>query len=601
MALRPGRDFLTQLQSPIGFIFLGLLAQFTFGIAVSFAQNGLHTGTASEDVYTNAAAFMSRTNPQADTPHLDCLAGLGCESGQPAAQAAVQSQQSSPSATSPRLIRGWGQSEQSGTAAPLAVANPQSAVAPPPSTAVWENDDGTSAPSGMVDRSAISGSDPSADAADNQLSMDGYAKTQHGTPQHCASNPQVCTMVGGQPVYDQGDGVEPEPAPSCKDKLETAQKTCRTLQGAGDDPATAVVIGAMVSQITNAAAMVATAGKDPKRQCEIQADINKWMGTLSAAKGTACAVTMRSCTSTCDQEAAQNEKTNPGAARLARNASKACSSMIIDVYQMGTQFLASVPGYMANRECAKDFGAETPVAEPEIPDWAKPVGDCNDPRNMSLGCQCLRPEGASKSECLALKGLPGYDHLAGGTGGLASSLGGGTGGGAGGAGGLPPIPGAEGPGLEPGQPNPGQGGQGQQPMMGGVGGGLGGQGGGLQSLGGDGGGYGPLDDPKSVITGQNSANGAAIGGGGGSGGGFAGGLSGGRGGGGRAKDGLDGLLDRFNLKKLLPKAKVVNRGLAGMSVKSVDGITGPMGPSIFEKATNQYRIQMQKQNVLLDP
>ncbi len=64
--------------------------------------------------------------------------------------------------------------------------------------------------------------------------------------------------------------------------------------------------------------------------------------------------------------------------------------------------------------------------------------------------------------------------------------------------------------------------------------------------------------------------------------------------------GGDGFFDRFNLKKFLPGSKYKTRGIAGMSVKSVDGITGPTGPSIWEKATRQYQEQIQKQNVILE-
>jgi hypothetical protein len=37
-----------------------------------------------------------------------------------------------------------------------------------------------------------------------------------------------------------------------------------------------------------------------------------------------------------------------------------------------------------------------------------------------------------------------------------------------------------------------------------------------------------------------------------------------------------------------------------MSVPAKDGVTGPMGPSLWEKASRQYQEQVQKQNVILD-
>ena len=59
-------------------------------------------------------------------------------------------------------------------------------------------------------------------------------------------------------------------------------------------------------------------------------------------------------------------------------------------------------------------------------------------------------------------------------------------------------------------------------------------------------------------------------------------------------------MDKFNLKNFLPGSKYKTRGIAGMSVKSVDGITGPTGPSLWEKATRQYQEQIQKKNVIVD-
>jgi hypothetical protein len=37
-----------------------------------------------------------------------------------------------------------------------------------------------------------------------------------------------------------------------------------------------------------------------------------------------------------------------------------------------------------------------------------------------------------------------------------------------------------------------------------------------------------------------------------------------------------------------------------MNGTAKDGITGPMGPSLWEKATRQYQEQIQKQNVITD-
>jgi len=117
------------------------------------------------------------------------------------------------------------------------------------------------------------------------------------------------------------------------------------------------------------------------------------------------------------------------------------------------------------------------------------------------------------------------------------------------------------------------------------GGGLGGggAGGGMGGFGSEGA-PGPSDINKNVITGQSGGSG------GGSSGGFAatsGGGGGGKGGG--SGDGAGGGYGGFNLNKFLPKD--AKRGLAGMSIEAKDGVTGPMGPSIWEKVSNQYQNQ----------
>jgi hypothetical protein len=123
---------------------------------------------------------------------------------------------------------------------------------------------------------------------------------------------------------------------------------------------------------------------------------------------------------------------------------------------------------------------------------------------------------------------------------------------------------------------------------GGAGGGLGGGGpGGLNPEGGDGTGASGID--KNVITGTSGAGSggglSAVGGGGG-GSSKPGGGSGGGGGG------------SFNLAKYLPKNMFQNRGLAGMTVPAQDGVTGPLGPTIWEKVHTRY--EDKKSSLILD-
>jgi hypothetical protein len=104
---------------------------------------------------------------------------------------------------------------------------------------------------------------------------------------------------------------------------------------------------------------------------------------------------------------------------------------------------------------------------------------------------------------------------------------------------------------------------------------------------GDDGGPGRSNVDKGVITGMMGGSGSgAVGGGAGGGGG------GGTGKGGGGKNAAGG----FDLSKYLPKA--ATRGVAGMSISAKDGVTGPLGPSIWEKVSNQY--QLQKPNMIQD-
>ena len=102
----------------------------------------------------------------------------------------------------------------------------------------------------------------------------------------------------------------------------------------------------------------------------------------------------------------------------------------------------------------------------------------------------------------------------------------------------------------------------------------------------------PSNVDKSVITGQSGGSGGAGGASGGAGSG--GGLSAGHSGGGNG-------IGTFDIGKFLPAKKdYKNRGLASVGFQSKDGITGPMGPSIWEKVANQYQQQKAKQNLILD-
>jgi hypothetical protein len=96
---------------------------------------------------------------------------------------------------------------------------------------------------------------------------------------------------------------------------------------------------------------------------------------------------------------------------------------------------------------------------------------------------------------------------------------------------------------------------------------------------------------KNVITGQSN------GGGSGAASGLSASGSSGAGSGKNSSGGSEKNND-VNFKALLPKKKdYLGRGLAGMTVQAVDGITGPFGPSLFEKVSNRMAIKLQQGQV----
>lgn len=124
---------------------------------------------------------------------------------------------------------------------------------------------------------------------------------------------------------------------------------------------------------------------------------------------------------------------------------------------------------------------------------------------------------------------------------------------------------------------------------GGGGGGFGGGGKGLQSINGG----GNDGDGKSGVP-TNVIQGTAGGGGSGGGGGFGGGPNGNAPGKYAQQKDPKGL----NLKDMLPKWR--NRSVAGMSISAKDGMTAPLGPSMFEKVSRQYQTQREKRVFIED-
>lgn len=395
-----------------------------------------------------------------------------------------------------------------------------------------------------------------------------------------------------------GDSNLSEDESSCAHEQKMAANVC-LVPGAGDmEPGEAAMYTMLANQLTSSIAQVASVGKNAGAQCSLQANIQKTMAAINGVKGFACGALVKKCKSACDNEAqnytkqaAANADDPPLAAEEKKKAAAAkklmnrCDGYTVQVMQMMAGAMQSMGAFAANKQCASDFAAFNAAAPTYTPIAMPSVGDCSDPNNQSLTCYCQKDANKASAMCAGFN--PGNTALNGGSttttpnGSTVTS---------------PYSSTTDNPGdtTDPFAGGPGgktAGGDGK-----GMGdGGSGAPGGGnLSAFGSEGGGPGGGGDPRSAITGTSGGTGSglgAAGGGGGAGGGLARNNAAAKG---------EGFLDKFNLKRFLPGSKFKARGIAGMSVKSVDGITGPMGPSIWEKATRQYQEQIQKQNVILD-
>lgn len=393
-------------------------------------------------------------------------------------------------------------------------------------------------------------------------------------------------------------GVEGGEEATCQSTQQTAQTACLTPGTSGMDPGTAAAFTIMVNQLPQLAMQIAAAGKNMAQQCRMQADVNKLMATINGVKGTACGVMISKCNSRCEAEHADNQTkfnaaTSPETkahfkGEMAKNrvAMNRCNAFSGQVAAMMMGAMQSGAAIVQNNQCAKEAEALANMPVPTFSPIAMPnPTDCTDPSNQSFACFCTREVNKASPMCAGFNG----GGLAGGgasptgpSNGIGSSV-------------ATPFLGtdADGDGIEDGpaglqQKQNASNGDGFSP-----GGGSAPSGGGLGGFGGDDGGMGAPGDPRSAITGTSGGTGSGLGSGGGGGGGLARNNGAGAGGAGN-------FMDKFNLKRFLPGSKYKARGIAGMSVKSVDGITGPMGPSIWEKATRQYQEQIQKQNVIVD-
>ncbi|CAN5724717.1 hypothetical protein BH10BDE1_BH10BDE1_29690 [soil metagenome] len=384
---------------------------------------------------------------------------------------------------------------------------------------------------------------------------------------------------------------------ACDSAYSLATSACLLPGVEGMDPGSAAMFTMLLTQqLPSLASQITSIGKNMSQQCQAQADVQKVMTAINGIKGAACATTISTCRETCETETTEAKSASQAAtarydsATATKETTKAgkatahgnkCAAYTTQVVQMMMAAMQNGVQMVANGQCAKDLAAFNAAPPTSTPPTMTQIGGCEDPNNQTLACYCTRPGNATSAMCSGFSG-----------GGLA---GGGTSTTPNGSTVAAPyaqtvLDTGDGNTVDPFANPAKKSGDGKGPGDGGSGAP---GGGGIASFGSEGGGSGAGGTPLSAITGTSGGTGSGLGG------------SGGGGGGGLARNngkaaGGGSLMDKFNLKRFLPGSKYKTRGIAGMSVKSVDGITGPMGPSLFEKATRQYQEQIQKQSVILD-
>lgn len=408
-----------------------------------------------------------------------------------------------------------------------------------------------------------------------------------------------------------------DPSAGCDTRANIADASCNTMSILGMSPEAGAMTELAIGQATQLFQQMQAQGRNQAQQCQSQANLSRIMASISALKAAACGTNMNACKNRCQIQSRYHDcrkravthcmshpvqPPNPGQSALRPlstyetqmasrygQRSATCSRYGQNMMMMVMQGMNFGSAMAQNQQCANLTSSSTPVPGATMPPWGTPPGvtlpgggsaTCDDPTYAATSLACICQKDPTNRLC-----------------------GGGTGGPTGGTGptgngvGTPGRPFSPGTGVgSNGRPidqtqakaNT-QGGSNITPdgQMGGLGGG---QGGGMGGVGDQGGGAAPSTVDKNVIQGVSGA-----------GGGMGGGSGGGGGGGGFNPGGGRGGSDEswFNLKKFLPNKKdFKNRGLAGMTVPAVDGVTGPMGPSLWEKVTNQY--QVQKPNLITD-
>jgi hypothetical protein len=370
----------------------------------------------------------------------------------------------------------------------------------------------------------------------------------------------------------------------CGVKAKLAKGACNPMGFAGMDSQTSAMMEMMMGQAMSMASSIGSTGASQGEQCSKQADLSKMVGMINAAKGLACAAAMSACKDSCEEPSPAPKETAQIAAY--KKEAKTCAGYQTNMMMSLMQAMQMGKNFVSNSSCA---AAATSLAN--LPTMTAPPqvvlptpGDCSDPAVAQSNISCICKATPTNPICgtAVAQTVPTSANISSsGPGSVPRPF---TGSSGTGTAGLTPDTSVSAASTKAGTNEQGKGGGG-----GGFGGGSGGSGAAGGGGGEDPGGAGSSVD-KNVITG---AGGGGAGGGLGSPGGGGGGKGDGSGGSGKS------FFDKFNLAKFLPNKKDYgSRGLAGMSVQSKDGVTGPMGPSLWEKVSNQY--QQQKPKLIQD-
>lgn len=376
-------------------------------------------------------------------------------------------------------------------------------------------------------------------------------------------------------------------AKTCTDARDAANQACSNPNStSGMGGADKAMMMTLLAAAASTGAQIA-ASKGSAMACMLGEGLATTLQGLTLLKGNACTKQINACQTVCNEVSSSESaaytaanKKQPVDTALAGAADKgqrdsdsavsSCKGYTQNSAMMALQMqqLMGNAAKMAQCAAATSSTAATAVATPSPVALATGTGDCSDPSVAATSTVCLCKANPSDPLCNGASSAAGTA-----AGGLAT-----------GGVGTPSLATESDPDGSPVDTTDTRQ-KGQTGTVAGQGGGGGGAGfgnsGGSPGMGaeGSGDGTGASGIDKNVITGASGSSGGGLSaaGGGGSGGGGPGRSGSGSGGGGG-----------FNLSKFLPKNKFANRGLAGMTVPAQDGVTGPLGPTIWEKVHTRY-------------